>query len=81
MNVYEVVKKLIGEIEPVGDSRIDEKRLQNLRTFSAVAEDMLCDLKKVSSFKGRPEYSVNQSGKFAKDALEYFKEEYCRGTP
>lgn len=76
MNVTEVVKRLIGEIEPIGDSRIDEKRFENLKVWCCVAEDMIAELSKVADFKSKPEHSMSRAGKFSEGALNYYKNEY-----
>lgn len=38
--IYKVLTKLIGEIEPVADSNIDEDRFENVKVFLAVFDEM-----------------------------------------
>ena len=41
MEVYDVVKKLIGPIEPVGESHTDEKRFENLKALTELVDSLL----------------------------------------
>jgi len=45
---YEVVRKLIGPIEPLGDSYADDKRLQNLKTLIKLTDKLLGDISQVA---------------------------------
>jgi len=38
--VLEVIQKIIGEIHPVADSAIDAKRIENLKLFIDVFDEM-----------------------------------------
>lgn len=44
MKIYDVVKKLIGEIEPAGASHIDKKRLENLKDMIQLVKELLTDI-------------------------------------
>lgn len=44
MEIYDVVTKLIGEIEPVGASHIDPKRLENLKEMTQLVKELLTDI-------------------------------------
>jgi hypothetical protein len=46
--IVEIIEKLIGSIEPVGDASIDGKREENLKVFIGVFEDMLNTLDNIS---------------------------------
>ena len=38
--IFEVLKKLTGEVTPYADSSIDEKRLENMKVFIEVFDKM-----------------------------------------
>ena len=70
MEVYDVVKKLIGEIEPIGDSSVDEKRFENLKAMTELVDKLLTDIDGVASYKYRHEYSLKRAGVFANNFLD-----------
>ena len=37
MDYYEVVKKLIGEVDPVGETHIDNERFENLKKNDGIS--------------------------------------------
>lgn len=74
MELYEIVKKLIGSIEPYGDSNIDEQRLSNINNHIILTQALIRDLIDVAEFKDRPEYSIKKLGTVAYDGLEEIKE-------
>ena len=53
MDIYEVVKKLVGPIDPVGESHTDAKRLENIKMFTDLFWKMLCDLSHVAQNEDR----------------------------
>lgn len=75
INHYEVIKKLIGPIEPVGESHTDEKRFENLITLIGLMSSLMDDIQAVSKYKERHEFSIGRAGLFAKGALEGLKRE------
>jgi len=76
MEVIDVVKKLIGPIEPVGETNTDEKRYKNLLEMIELVELLHSEIFDVSSFSGRCEYSLNKAGKRAAQFLKDIKEWY-----
>lgn len=40
MTYTEIVNKLVGNIEPVGDSHIDEKRFENLKNNVRISKQL-----------------------------------------
>jgi hypothetical protein len=75
MEMIDIVKKLIGPIEPIGDSSTDEKRLENLREFIKLAREMIDGLKSVEKNSKSHMGSVSFAGKTAKVFLDEIKEE------
>jgi hypothetical protein len=69
MDYYEIMKKLIGNIEPVGESHTDDPRYGNLKEYMALAERLLVDIASVAGYADRPEYSMSRAGTLAKEYL------------
>ena len=66
MDVYEVTKKLIGPIEPVGETQTDAKRYENLKDMIDLTESLIAEIGDVARFnKDRHEHSMSQAGKRA----------------
>lgn len=64
-NVYEVTHRLLGMIEPIGDSNVDEIRLMNLNDTIDLTNTLLSDIILVARHKDRGEYSMSEAGKTA----------------
>ena len=70
IDVYEVVKKLIGEIDPVGETRADERRLENLQKLTSLVYALLSDIREVAIYnESRAEFSMSKAGKEARKFL------------
>ena len=65
IDVYEIVIKLVGPIEPVGETRTDEKCFENLKTMTELVERLLHDIADVAVQKERPEFSIKKAGEYA----------------
>lgn len=68
MDLYDVVKKLTGPINPIGDSRADEDRLANLKATCDLVGRLVADIDAVSDDRGDHMASV----KIAKCYAEKF---------
>ncbi len=66
---YNVVKKLAGEIQPVGETYQDDRRFENLKETVTLVELLLADIIKVTKGADRVEYSIQRAGKYAKEFL------------
>lgn len=66
----ELVKLLIGDIIPIGETNIDDKRFENLKEMISLVESLLREIENVSYMNKRPEYSVKRSGEFAYNFLK-----------
>lgn len=44
MTIYDIVKKLIGEFEPVGAEHLDKKTYENLEAVIALVENLHSEL-------------------------------------
>ena len=69
MDAYEVVTRLIGPIEPIGETNADERRFENLKVMTELVDSLLIDIHSVSHNTTRAEYSMQRAGKFARDFL------------
>lgn len=67
--ILAVVRKLIGNTEPYGDSAIDDNRTENLDNLIHVIDELLRDVEEVAVYKERNEYSMRAMGKKADEAL------------
>jgi hypothetical protein len=74
MEIYDVVKKLLGEIEPVGETNTDEKRFENLAATTHLVDKLIFDISQVSHCASRQEYSMSRAGKHAEQFLNDIKE-------
>lgn len=71
MEFKEIIKKIIGSIEPYGDTNIDEERSKNLEIHMEVTYELIKDLIDVAKYRNRNEYSMKNLGL---DAFELLKE-------
>ena len=71
--IIKVLDKLIGEVEVVGDSYEDAKRLQNLNALIEVMDWCLGTLLFVQEAMYRKEYSMFEIGNTADFALRKMK--------
>ncbi len=77
MELYDVVKKLLGEIDPVGETNEDNRRFENLKATTDLVYKLLTDIGYVEDyFKDCHEYSKKKASKFASKFLEGVIEEY-----
>lgn len=66
MTITEIVKKLVGEIEPIGETNIDNKRYDNLMLMCAIVDDLVCAIENVADKnKDRAEFSMKRAGHYA----------------
>ena len=71
MTVYDVVKKLIGEINPIGETNEDARRFENLEKMVILVDTLIGEIDKVAANnKNRQEYSLKKSGQFADKYLK-----------
>jgi hypothetical protein len=80
MDYYEVVKKLIGTIEPIGDSSIDERIFKNLKKMIDLVDMMIIDLEEIVPMRFRQEASIKKAGLEVNryfNGLKEYLEEVC----
>ena len=71
---YDVVIKLTGPIDPVGETNEDNRRLDNLKVLTELVDRLLFDIGGVASKRVSPEYSVRRAGDFAFKFLDEIRE-------
>ncbi|HAR37543.1 MAG TPA: hypothetical protein DCS09_02590 [Porphyromonadaceae bacterium] len=66
MDVYDVVVKLVGPIEPVGETNADNSRFSNIEEMTELVDRLVKDIADVARFnKDRGEYSMKRAGQHA----------------
>ena len=78
MDLYPIVIKLNGPIEPIGKTETDTERLENLKLLTQLIDELLIDVHHVAEEQNRSEFSIKVAGQFAKrylDDLEVWLEE------
>lgn len=66
MDIHEIVKKLIGDILPIGETVGDDKRFENLKTMTELVNVLLTDIDNVNYLnKDSHEFSVKRAAEFA----------------
>lgn len=65
IDLHEITKKLVGPINPIGESRTDEIRFENLKEVCGLVEALLSDIDKVIPNKRRQEGSMMKAGEYA----------------
>ncbi len=68
IDIYELVKKLVGEIEPVGETHIDDKRFENLKKIIELMDNLLTEIDDIYfQNKDKQEYSIKRAVKYIDD--------------
>ena len=74
MDYEKIVKKLVGSIDPVGETNIDEERFRNLKEMCALVEGLIGEIYRVTTYADRAEGSMRRAGKYAQVFLNDIKE-------
>jgi len=69
METYDVVKKLIGEVRPVGETTTDDTRYENLKALVDLTNKLLIVISAVATEKNQSEFSRRRAGQFADEYL------------
>ena len=75
MELYDVVTRLIGPVNPIGETREDKKRLENLKILTGLVEELFSDIEQVALFRHRVEWSMKTAGKAAKEFMDRVKDD------
>ena len=64
--IYQVITKLIGPINPQGETNTDNERFENIKVMTEVTEMLIRDIDDVAyKNKDRQEYSMKRAGEHA----------------
>ena len=66
--ITKILEKLMGDIEPIGETHHDDMAYDNLPTYLDVATWFIERIYEVAECHDRPEWSMQRSGK---EALKY----------
>lgn len=69
MEISEIVLKLIGPVQPVGDANADKQRLLNIRQLTDLTDRLLGEIDKAAGSADRYEASMKAIGTHARDFL------------
>lgn len=71
MELYDVVRKLIGPIAPVGEEHTDAGRLENLKAQIELMERLHMEVDRIAEQnKDRQEFSLARAGKLCNEYLD-----------
>jgi hypothetical protein len=71
IDVFEVVYKLIGPVDPVGETHTDDKRFENLKEFCKVTEQMLQVIHNVSyDYRNNHQFSMKRASTYCTKFLD-----------
>ena len=70
MTNYDVVKKLIGYIMPIGETNEDNRRFENLKATAELAQLLIEDIDRVAQISHKQEFSIKRSEEFANRILD-----------
>jgi hypothetical protein len=73
MEIIDIARRLIGPIQPVGETHADARRLVSLTDTAHLVDLLLCDLEDAALNANRDEASMRAIGQRAKQMLEYLK--------
>ena len=74
-SINQILYSLCGEIEPYGDTNIDQKRFENIENYYEVLFFIVSKLKKSAKLKDRQEFSIKKIAEKCEDILNELKEE------
>ncbi len=68
MEIDDIVRKLVGNIMPIGETNVDDVRFEHLKVMCELVDRLLTDIDTVATDnKRRVEYSMKRAGKYAND--------------
>jgi hypothetical protein len=71
MTNYDVVKKLIGAIRPVGETNTDNERFENLKEMCKLMDEIDTAIKEVAwDFRNSKEFSIKRAVEYADNFMK-----------
>lgn len=74
MELIDVVGKLVGPIDPVGDAAIDPKRFENLEAMCTLVDKILYQIHIIAGMSDSQLASVKKAGQYARNYLQEVKD-------
>ena len=71
MELNEIVMKLIGPVNPVGETRTDDERFENLKQLCELVDSLVVIIDKVTPNERRHEFSMKRAGEYASNFLTH----------
>lgn len=70
MKAEEIVSKLIGPINPIGETNTDNERFENLKAMCELVNELITGIDAVAyNHKNAPEYSRKRAAHYASEFL------------
>ncbi len=73
-DLHELVTKLSGKIEPLGESHEDDFRFENLENTIELTEKLIQDIIMVARWKDHHAHSIDKAGTRADEFINHLKE-------
>ncbi len=70
MNLHQIVTKLVGPVDAIGEHGADQQRLANLKVLAELVEMLLLDIHYAARSANNHQASMKAIGKYAKEFLE-----------
>ena len=72
MTLFEIVLKLSGPIEPVGETHTDDARFNNLQVLLVLMRELHLEVDRIATEnKNRQEFSMARAGKVCDEYLDW----------
>lgn len=75
IDVYEVVRRLIGRIEPIGETRTDDERFENLKEMCDLVDKLLIDIGCLHYYKNNHQFSMKRAYEYASEFILYLNKQ------
>ena len=76
MEIKDIVMKLMGPIDPIGETREDDIRFENLKSLCGLIDSLAAEVGQVCRNKNAHEYSRNRAGTYSDRFMHQTFKEY-----
>jgi len=71
MDIHEIVKKLVGNISPIGETNEDNRRFENLKVMTDLVDSLLSEMDEIVYRKSNnQEFSIKRAVDFIIDFMD-----------
>lgn len=74
IDLHELIEKVNGKIEPIGETHIDDSRFDNLQRLVKLVDKLIFDINEVAGLRDREQYSLKKAGQYAFNYLKEMQE-------